>query len=562
MHAVVTQTPERMIFALATLFVPIVAVVAAFVGANFIVTTGISVSFLALGALMARNQPTLASVGPAVALIGQAIALTAAFEGHPWQIDSHMLFFALLACLVSMRSLSALLVGAILIALHHLSLAAFMPALIYPSGGLVENFGRTALHAVIVVLETSALLATVHNLNQMHSKMRAQTGTLRSSLDDADKAKQSAIASKSEAEASRAQAESAQREAEAALSKVKEATALREEAEARQSKLDQEKRDVENKQQKAQMLVVDTLRVALIELEGGDLSTRITQAFPEEYQALADGFNSAVQSLDDLVAEVLYHSEQMGGEIRDISSATNDLAHRTESQAANLQITSEELDELTQSVLLNAKNVDQANGNSSQAKSSAQTSGVVVSEASTAMRAIKTEAEEIAKIVTLIEGISFQTNLLALNAGVEAARAGDAGRGFAVVASEVRALAQRSSESVVSIRALIERSTGQVNDGSKKISDTVSSLEAVEVAIVDITSKMGEISSSTQEQSKRITTINKSISEMGGVTQRNAAMFEETNAACTNLANGADELQQLTRRFKISENGRVGLAAA
>ncbi len=280
------------------------------------------------------------------------------------------------------------------------------------------------------------------------------------------------------------------------------------------------------------------------------------------YQALADGFNSAVQSLDDLVAEVLYHSEQMGGEIRDISSATNDLAHRTESQAANLQITSEELDELTQSVLLNAKNVDQANGNSSQAKSSAQTSGVVVSQASTAMSAIKTEAEEIAKIVTLIEGISFQTNLLALNAGVEAARAGDAGRGFAVVASEVRALAKRSSESVVSIRALIERSTGQVNDGSKKISDTVSSLEAVEVAIVDITSKMGEISSSTQEQSKRITTINKSISEMGGVTQRNAAMFEETNAACTNLANGADELQQLTRRFKISENGRVGLAAA
>jgi|TARA_B110000908_G_scaffold48040_1_gene58664 methyl-accepting chemotaxis protein len=74
--------------------------------------------------------------------------------------------------------IAALLFGVIIIALHHLSISVFMPALIYPSGGSMENFGRTTLHAVIVVIETAALLATVHSLNRMHEKMQAQVSAV------------------------------------------------------------------------------------------------------------------------------------------------------------------------------------------------------------------------------------------------------------------------------------------------------------------------------------------------------------------------------------------------
>ncbi|MFK7874329.1 MAG: methyl-accepting chemotaxis protein [Paracoccaceae bacterium] len=466
-----------------------------------------------------------------------------------------MMFFALLACLVSLRSILALVVATALIALHHLSLSFIMPSLIYPSGDFFENLGRTVFHAVIVVMETAALVATVHRLNRLDRDMLRQTETLKDSLEDADRARNEAQTAQDLAEDAQKSAIAAKTDVEAALQKAQEAERVRQASEAEKASIDAERRNREAAHREEQEHVVGAIRVALTKLATGDLTTRITTPFPAAYATLSEEFNAALETLETAVSEVAKRSDQMDLEIEEISRATEDLARRTDQQAQSLTQTAESLDSLTQSVVQSNESVEEVNNFTQTAQSTAKNSGDVVSKASLAMEAIQTEATEIAKIVELIEGISFQTNLLALNAGVEAARAGDVGRGFAVVASEVRGLAQRSSESATSIRALIERSANQVENGSDRITETVQSLQTVETTISDISNKMESISESSKVLSDRILVLNGTIAEMDGVTQRNAIKFEETSAACSNLALGAKTLRDLTQRFTISDNG-------
>ena len=178
--------------------------------------------------------------------------------------------------------------------------------------------------------------------------------------------------------------------------------------------------------------------------------------------------------------------------------------------------------------------------------------GQVVASAVEAMDQIHHSSNEIAQIIDVIEGIAFQTNLLALNAGVEAARAGDAGQGFAVVASEVRALAQRSSEAAQGIKDLISKSGAQVEKGVTLVGRAGTVLQDIVVRINDMSGTMKELANAAVHQAETLDHVNMAVGDMDRMTQQNAAMAEQSNAASRTLALEADSLSALVKKFRVA----------
>ncbi|MFZ0269661.1 methyl-accepting chemotaxis protein [Caulobacter sp.] len=329
---------------------------------------------------------------------------------------------------------------------------------------------------------------------------------------------------------------------------------LEAEAAGFQQELDRKLHDMEAAFEVAgreQKTVVDLMAKGLSGLAGGDLSTRIAAQVATDYAALKNDFNAAAAGLEDAIRTISGVASQIGSGTHEIAQASNDLSRRTEQQAASLEETAAALDEIASTVRQTADGATRATTEVASARSDAERSGQVVSQAVTAMGAIEDSSRQITQIIGVIDEIAFQTNLLALNAGVEAARAGDAGRGFAVVAQEVRALAQRSAEAAKQIKTLISTSSQQVDAGVSLVGQTGEALNRIVERVAVIDELVGQISSSSQEQASGLAEVNTAVNHMDQVVQQNAAMVEQATAATHSLQSETAQLVSLVGRFKV-----------
>jgi methyl-accepting chemotaxis protein len=302
----------------------------------------------------------------------------------------------------------------------------------------------------------------------------------------------------------------------------------------------------------AQACVVEGLEAGLRALAAGDLTVRITHSFAPDYEGLRSDFNKTMDQLQDLMRSIATSTDALRSGNTEIANSADDLSQRTEQQAASLEQTAAALGEITATVTRTAEGAKRAHEVVSRMRAEAERSGEVVRQTVSAMGSIEKSSQQITQIIGVIDEIAFQTNLLALNAGVEAARAGDSGRGFAVVATEVRALAQRSAEAAREIKTLISTSTGQVSAGVRLVGQTGQALAGIVANVSEVSTVVAEIAAAAQEQASGLAEVNVAVSRMDQVTQKNAAMVEESNNACQSLALETAELVKLTGRFQLA----------
>lgn len=315
-------------------------------------------------------------------------------------------------------------------------------------------------------------------------------------------------------------------------------------------------RDAARRQGVAEMearLVVSRVSNGLDALARGELGYRLHERFSAEFESLRTAFNLSLEKLGKVIADVSGSANRVSAAAEEIGAASSDLAKRNVMQASHVEENLEALRHILSLLQGNEAVADVISASVSRAHAEAVHGGAVVTGAVDAVNALEKSSDEIEQIVSLIDGIAFQTNLLALNAGVEAARAGEAGRGFAVVASEVRALAQRASVAASDIRTLISGSGKQVKASVLLVAQTGEALEQIVSGMGQVSRQVEAVVASIADQARSLGNVRQTSQAIVKVTQHNAAMAEQSDAAAKALIREAQGLDALVQRFRLND---------
>ncbi|MGA7632496.1 MAG: methyl-accepting chemotaxis protein [Terriglobales bacterium] len=348
-------------------------------------------------------------------------------------------------------------------------------------------------------------------------------------------------------------------------------------------------------------------------IAGGNLSVEVrprsaNDTLANAFTRMVEGLRGMVRNVRDAATQVATASSQVASSsdesarnslqtssaidevtstMHEMSVNVQNMVKSTQTQASSVSETSASIDQMvtsiqrvadTAKVLLDISNrsreeVHSGIGTMEKATDGLNRINTTISASGEIIDALGNRADNIGKIVEVIDDLAEQTNLLALNAAIEAARAGEHGLGFAVVADEVRKLAEKSAQSTKEISELIEsiqkearkavdnmeKSTTIVNEGLNLGQELNAALRKISNVVTEVYKFAQEIGAATNEQSHGSAQIARATTRLNEITH-------EINSAVEEQASGAQAVVQAMERMRelvqASTSGSTELAAS
>jgi methyl-accepting chemotaxis protein len=273
------------------------------------------------------------------------------------------------------------------------------------------------------------------------------------------------------------------------------------------------------------------------QIADGDLTVRVAPRSNKDVLGLA--LQKMTAKLSQVIAQVRAGTQALASATSQLSATSQGVSQGAAEQASSIEEVTANLKEISESINRNSTSSEETNRTADKGARDARDSGGATSETAAAMTTI-------AQKISIIDDLAYQTNLLALNASIEAARAGAGGRGFEVVAQEVRKLAERSKVAAGEIGVLAQSGVRVAKRSGSLLGELVPAIEKT----AQLTRA---VAGSCREQASGVQQMNRAMTQVELVTQRNASAAEELAATVEEMTASAESLRNLVAYFRVEE---------
>jgi len=333
--------------------------------------------------------------------------------------------------------------------------------------------------------------------------------------------------------------------------------------------------------------LVQTIRIPLARIHQGlsalgqgDLGVAFEVQRQDEFGDLSRYLNTVVAGLKDILQQVSDGAERLSDVAQRNAAISQQTTQAMSIQGAKLEQTSSaavemehsvaEVAEHSQTTLHAVRDFEQLSQDVNRQMlgtiKSIETQATGIDQAMGVSNEMTAFGDQIASILSTIQGIADKTNLLALNAAIEAARAGEQGRGFAVVADEVRSLAGRTRESVLDIQQMLEsmqdaiqRVSTVMNQSFQQTQNCVESanqsqqvLQAMNDAVAHIRDMNTYIETAATEQTTAVGEVSQTLVAINTVAGETSQGAEQAAESSNELLDVVRQQQTLLQRFSMN----------
>ena len=252
---------------------------------------------------------------------------------------------------------------------------------------------------------------------------------------------------------------------------------------------------------------------------------------------LSKGFDIIEQNINSLIFKIKQGAFSIRESVETLNMYNNNLANKSEEQYLKVESIDENLIQIKKIVNFNNINTQKLNKLTKKTKKIIEIINIESDNLNKTINQIFNSSEQIEKISTSIEELSFQTTILSLNSAVESTRIQNGAKSFDVISNEIHKLSTLGKNAAKEIKNLSNENRIKIDESTFYLHNTVNLIDTLVNKINEISTLLDEITIDSQSEFNEISKIMSSLLDIKSSTQQTNKIAKDTLLLNENLNN-------------------------